>query len=490
MNEVIRESYNELAYPATPYPQTHPTRLSAIATLFGMKPPSIQHARILEIGCADGSNLLPIAASFPRSECFGIDISERQVDVGRRLIGRLDLKNVELIAGDFVKHADSLGSFDYVIAHGLYSWVPPAVAEELLAYCHRQLSPNGIAYISYNTLPGWSPRGALRELLLREDRLRGESEDLWENARRYLQTVRDASAKAPGAFPSLLVASVDAMLSHPASYWRHDLLEAEQHPVSFPEFERRLANQQLQYVADAEFHATLGRGIPPDALMALQSVARDRVELETLMDLMVFRSFRQSIVCRKEVAIDGSFDPKRLHEMYVTGLIDRIDDSGDRWSYRTFRGITLEENDLDLRAAITILIQHFPAHLRMATFAQQVSEKIGKTPDIDKLCRWVLRLFSYDAVDLQTAIPPICIHPTERPMGFLLARIQGEVSPEVTSLRHDQVTLTESERAILLLLDGTRSVPELASEMRAQLTSTTDIAQILSSLARRALLVA
>jgi SAM-dependent methyltransferase len=489
MNDILRESYNELAYPATPYPQTHPARLSAIATLFGMKPPSIQHARVLEIGCADGSNLLPIAASFPHSECIGIDLSERQVDVGHRLIDRLDLKNVELITGDFVKHADRLGSFDYVIAHGLYSWVPPAVAEELLAFCHRQLSPNGIAYISYNTLPGWSPRGALRELLLREDRLRGESDDPWENARRYLQTVRDASAKSPGAFPSLLVASLDVMLSHPASYWRHDLLEAEQHPVSFPEFAKRLAHNQLQYVADSEFHATLGRGIPSDVLMTLQSVARDRVELETLMDLMVFRSFRQSIVCRNQIAIDGSLDPERLREMYVTGLIEGIEDSGNRWSYRTIRGITLAENDLELRAAIPILIQHYPAPLSIVSLAQQVSEKIGKAIDIDKLCRWVLRLFSYDAVDLQTATLPICNHPTERPIGFLLARIQGESSLEVTNLRHDHVTLTESERAILLLLDGTRSVPELAREMKASFNSTQDIVQILNSLARRALLV-
>jgi len=128
-----------------------------------MIPPDIRKCRVLELACADGSNLIPMACALPESVFLGIDLSQRQVKAGQQTIAALGLTNIELRPLDIREVDESFGTFDYIIAHGIYSWVPADVQDRILEICRERLSENGVAYISYNTNPGWRMRGMMRE---------------------------------------------------------------------------------------------------------------------------------------------------------------------------------------------------------------------------------------------------------------------------------------------------------------------------------------
>jgi SAM-dependent methyltransferase len=161
-----RDPYDAFAYPAFSYPHTHPDRLAVMATLHGLSPAPIDRCRVLEIGCNEGANLIPMAYAIPQGEFVGFDLAQTPVARGQERIAALGLKNVRILTCDLLDAGVGLGRFDYIIAHGLYSWVREPVRDRLLALCGEVLEPNGVAFVSYNALPGSHLRGMLRDMML------------------------------------------------------------------------------------------------------------------------------------------------------------------------------------------------------------------------------------------------------------------------------------------------------------------------------------
>jgi cyclopropane fatty-acyl-phospholipid synthase-like methyltransferase len=154
MNDTLEARYNQVLYTGYAQSDTHPGRLATLARLFGMSPAPPEGCRVLDIGCGDGINLISIAQSLPNSSCVGIDLSERTIALGCAIVTEVGLTNVTLMKMDIMDITPEFGAFDYIIAHGLYSWIPDGVRDRLLAVCRQNLAPQGVAYISYNTYPG------------------------------------------------------------------------------------------------------------------------------------------------------------------------------------------------------------------------------------------------------------------------------------------------------------------------------------------------
>src|SRR5215218_6536208 len=146
-------SYDDVLYEGFVQGLAHPGSLAAMAALRGLVAPPVATARVLDLGCGAAANLLSIAATLPGAECVGLDLAARPVATGRALAEEAGLRNVRLDVASVADLPADLGPFDFVIAHGLYSWIPAAVADALLEACGRHLAPGGVAYISYNTYP-------------------------------------------------------------------------------------------------------------------------------------------------------------------------------------------------------------------------------------------------------------------------------------------------------------------------------------------------
>lgn len=162
-----RAGYDPVPHHSHPFPLTAPGHLAAVAHLFGLDTPDVSHARVLEIDCSSGGNLVPFAAYHPQAQVVGLDLSQVQIDQGRRRIAELGPGNLNLIQGD-IAHTDlaALGKYDFVICHGVYSWVPENVQRAILSACQTLLAPNGIAYLSYNVYPGWKAKEIVRDAML------------------------------------------------------------------------------------------------------------------------------------------------------------------------------------------------------------------------------------------------------------------------------------------------------------------------------------
>ena len=158
--------YDVVPYDSHPFSKTHPENLCTIARLFGLDAPDYHDARILELGCGQGGNLIPLAYNLPHSRCLGIDLSARQIAPGQQVIDALGLTNISLKQMSITDIGPDAGQFDYIVCHGVYSWVPTAVRDKILAVCRDHLVETGVAYISYNCLPGWNMIQSIRDMML------------------------------------------------------------------------------------------------------------------------------------------------------------------------------------------------------------------------------------------------------------------------------------------------------------------------------------
>src|SRR5580658_8781803 len=146
MPEPALTAYDMIAYPGYAYVQTHPDHIAALARLCGLSPAPIDTCRVLEVGCGDAANLIPMALALPQASFRGFDLAASSIERGEAMVRELDITNLTLQQLDISEAPDRLGEFDYVIAHGFYSWVPQAARDKLMAICRASLAPQGVAF--------------------------------------------------------------------------------------------------------------------------------------------------------------------------------------------------------------------------------------------------------------------------------------------------------------------------------------------------------
>src|SRR5262245_12059900 len=345
-------SYDIFPYESHPFAQTHPDRLATVATLLGLKPPPVAKCRVLEIGCSNGGNLIPMAVALPGSTFLGIDLSAREIEDGQAMLDKLKLPNIELrrmgieeFPGNVV---DSLrestgvepGShgaaaapstrgasglhFDYVICHGVYSWVTPPVQEKILEICHKHLAPNGIAYVSYNTYPGWHLRGMIRDMMKYHTQHTSDPVVRVKQARNLLDFLARALDKDRSPYSLNLKAELELIRRCRDSYLFHEHLEDANAPVYFHEFAERAAAKGLRYLGEADFAVMVPGNYPPEISNVLHMVAVDLVHMEQYMDFLRNRTFRQSLLCHARQTPNYKLDPELVKRMHVASPVKPV----------------------------------------------------------------------------------------------------------------------------------------------------------------------
>src|SRR5438445_100582 len=276
MSDALQASYDDFPYVSKPGYATHPDCLATVATLYGMRPAHPNHCRFLELGCATGGNVIALAEALPGSRFVGIDLSPRQVEEGQTVVRALGLTNVELKALSILDVGDGFGEFDYVVCHGVYSWVPEPVQEKILALCKRHLASHGVAYVSYNTYPGWHQRGLVREMLNFHVRRFAEPRDRVAQARTFLDFLAAAVSERETTHGRMLREEAQLLRPEADSYLFHEHLEAVNQPLSFYQFAERAAAHALQYLDDAWEHGRLA-SLAPEVQAAVREWATDRI---------------------------------------------------------------------------------------------------------------------------------------------------------------------------------------------------------------------
>lgn len=478
--------YDALPYPSLPVAQTHPERLATAATLLGMKPAPVDRCRVLELGCASGGNLLPMAAALPGSRFVGVDLSRRQIEAGQALLREAGLSNCELRAADLTtllddpKDGPPLGEFDYILAHGVYSWVPEAVQGALLELCRRRLAPQGLAYISYNTLPGFYRRQPVRDMMryhlanLQKDGQALPAAAAVKHSRELLERLAHSVPNAGGSsLWALLLRQEHEQLSQlPDSYLAHEHLEENNRACYFHEFAAAAASHGLKYVTEAERLGTM-EDFPPGMERLLRGLGDDLIKHEQYLDFVRHQSLRCSLLCRAEVQLTRSLssEPARTLRMSAnawpaleTAPTRAQIQSGAPVPFRSRLGqVTVP--DPGYKAVLLALHGSRPRALNFAELGAAAGELVGDTYTDEALADIAMHAYRTGLLKLHVQPPQPVTVVSERPRATAVARVQARQHLTVTNLWHQTVELDPLERVTLGLLDGEHDAAALVTAL-------------------------
>jgi len=462
--ERTRRSYDEAPYRSAPLIRAHPARIAANARFLGLAAPAVAEARILEIGCASGGHLIPLAARLPRARLVGIDLSPVQIAEGQQRIARLGLGNITLAARSLSELGPDDGQFDYILCHGVYSWIPAALRDDLLRVCKARLSPDGVAMISYNVLPGW--------------RLFQIARDCLQLHAGGLATHEARSAQARRLFELLAAASNDKhsygrfwrdearhMAAGDDAYLAHEIFEETNAPCTFRDFAARAGERGLAYLSETCLALNTVASLAADAAEAIVELAGDDIlAREQYIDIFSGRSFRESLLVHAERAasVDRAMPAARLADFDLIAPIGlaaaAVEGKPSQWIIADGEeGVVCD--DADVAAAIQRLIARRPSSSRLADIAPA-----GVTvAQREAIAAMLLRLLKLGHLDISTQEIACAVGRPIRPKAWELAAIDARHANSTATLRHAPFHMAPLQRLLLLALDGARTRDELVA---------------------------
>lgn len=457
-------SYDELPYNDHVFPETSPDRLAAMATLYGMSPESPGRARVLELGCANGANLFAMAAAMPEAQFVGIDLSEGQIENGRRILGLLGLKNVTLRAMSLLDVGDDFGRFDSIICHGVYSWIPEAARAKVLAIFARHLAPEGVAYLSYNTYPGWHFRGMVREMLKYHTDAESSPQSQVNQARGLLDFLVRAVPGTEETYGRVLRDEQKMLKEIDDAYVFHEHLEDVNHPVYFHELAASAAAAGLSYLGPARFDV-IDDDLPLATQKVLDTLGPDRIRREQYLDFMRNRMFRQSLFCRVERSHLATPSLEAASRLRFSTLASPQSEHPDIRSEapEEFRSPTddrLTTTRPLVKAALAALSAARPRSLTLDETWVEVQHLLGpaleRSDTAMSLAEVLLKANRHNLTTIHVFEPPIVGQVSDRPVASAVARYQAEAEVKIYNLRQILIPLDDFSRLMIRLLDGTR----------------------------------
>ncbi|HEY3738854.1 MAG TPA: class I SAM-dependent methyltransferase [Bryobacteraceae bacterium] len=438
--------YDEVEYPSRSFSQTHPERAATIGTMLGMSPPVPATSRILEAGCGSGWNLIPMAAAMPDARLFGFDLAESPIESARRDTAALGLKNLRFEALDVLDFPSDTGEFDYIIAHGFYSWVPRHARLKLLEICRAHLSPQGLAFISFNANPYSTVRLMWRGMLLYHAQQMGvkSPQELIAQSETFLKTLRDQWEKRPTTrfHSKLLDLQIDSVRSGGGNWFFHDDLATFFEPFSVTDFDRELESYGLQFASEALFE-----GLMPQAVA---DRPMNWIQREQTWDNLNFRGFRSTLVCHRNRDLVRPPDLNVFEKLRFAAPLTRT-------KLNTFRnewtGSEAQSEDRRILDILTRLAQTWPASVSFAELGAEASNLLDLTlANVIEPCVSANRL----------PHPKQTFTLSDKPAIFAPARMQAQRINVVTNRLHSSIQLEQEPlRKFVVGLDGMTPLSEL-----------------------------
>lgn len=479
--------YDAVSYPGHVYEHTHPNRLATLAKLYGMDPTSVTQCRVLELGCGSGSNLLPMAFQYPRSEFVGIDLSGLTVQRGMRNVQALRLKNIKLLHHDILDVDASFGRFDYIIAHGVYSWVPPAVRNHMMKVFKQNLTASGVCYVSYNAHPYSHTRDLARDMMIYHTRHLTDTKHKTSQAVAIMKFLSDAS-DARSVHGAIMRDQYKRISEMPEEVLFHDDLNEIARAFLLHELVEEAGKHGLQYLSDAEFSRRNLADYPDQVRATLERFPETEfVAREQYQDFIDGNGFRRSLLCHDNVPLRRTIDVSfvtRFHLLCGLHAVNPEHSLTDKspMQFQTQKGATLTVNEPLLKAAHMCLGDVWPDALSFDELLRKARALLpgrrAAEEDVQMLMEAMYVLAS-SGVAAFTAWPPkVTTEISLRPEVSALVRQQARSGPIVTNQLHQAVRLEDEKvRRFVQLLDSTRTVETIVLEMSGILESLASTAE-------------
>jgi SAM-dependent methyltransferase len=467
---LAHDPYDALPYTDHAYAESHPDRLAVVARLSGWQAPAVERARVLEVGCGRGGNLLPMAAGLPEGSLVGFDRSARQIDEASAIAREAGVDNVTFFAASLESATLQGGPFDFVLCHGVYSWIPVAVRRVLLDRIAGWLAPGGIAYVSFNTLPGWYERMAARDWLRFSTSARGLGLSV-RDASGSLGWLHEQISRESAGYRSAIANVGKRLAETERAFLTHEFLADDHHPEAVATFLAEADAAGLTYLGDAIPQTTAIELLPDAVAERARRLGPDAAQ--TIVDFIRNTAFRRALLVRRADAEERRWrwphrlDPSALGSLDVASRL-RPPASADQAEAELFEGPDnrVQVQDPAVRRALRTLAE---VHPRAAPF-----EDLARPHAPTHEARAALAVELFDlwlatgALDLHTFAPKLAPSPGDRPRACPVARWHAVHGGPITNRWHQEVNLAEPLLGFILArLDGVRTRSDLALEVLA-----------------------
>ncbi len=482
-------AYDEVPYTSHAFPQTNPLLLQGVAALFGLIAPDPQTARVLEIGCASGGNIMAFAACNPKSQCVGIDYSQKQIDLGRKDVNALGLHNLKLKHMSVMDITKEFGEFDYIICHGVLSWVSPEVQNKIMEVCKTNLSQDGIAYVSYNTLPGWNSVRSLRDIMLYHTAQYADPMVKVQQARWLLQFLSESNKNNKSALANTIEREIGLLANQPDYYLLHDHLEENNYGFYFHEFMSKAQAQGLQYLADTSIESMFSGNLPEETAKVL-ATSNDIVRTEQYMDYICDRRFRQTMLCHSDRILTRNVSSQVLINgvvvskfNYPEGFAEYDLSNAQSFAFASMAALTLTTDDPVLLAALKVLSEIKKQPIRVADLIKRAKAKIDASSrkfsaeemkTLDGRIEYALMRFIFvGGIQFYLGEPFYAAKVSLKPETSALTRYQAEHYNWVSSQKQETVWMDAFGKLLLKELDGTHGIEALVDTLMPHFESKT-----------------
>ena len=451
-----RQSYDDTPYVHAPMMRSHPGRLAAQAVWRGLAVPDASRARVLEIGCASGGNLLPLADMMPEARFLGVDLSPRQIEAGEARRRRFGLANVELRADSFEALDEGDGVFDFIICHGVYSWIPEPLRDSLLRVTRERLAPDGVAMVSFNVLPGWRLFQIARDSMLLNARMIDPAERA-QKTRELFALLAEQSVNK-NTYGKFWRDEARHMAAGGDAYLAHEIFEDANAPETFADFTARAARFGLGYLGEAAAVANNEADLAPEGAETIRALSGgDRMKRETYIDIFSGRSFREALLVHRgrEASLAPEPPPEALRSLHFIPALD-LDlapaPEGVRLAVKT---LDLTIHDRALEPGLRRLIARKPGSSRLADLgAEGDAESLGEA----------LRLAVDAGMLAVSTLPVICAtRLAARPTLWPFVATEAVDSKDSVTRRHSAFQFAPLQRMLAPLIDGTRTRDDLVA---------------------------
>jgi len=463
-----QDPHDSVPYPSFSYPDTHPDRLATMAILHGLNPTPVERCRVLEIACNEGANLIPMAYAAPTSEFVGFDLARLPIARARERVRELGLKNLRIFHSNLLDVGAELGQFDYIVAHGFYAWVPHHVRDRMLQLCGKLLTPGGIAFVSYNALPGGHLRTMLREMM--QYRVK-DIEDPVQRVLGGVDLLRFVTEGRPegDVFRPLLEDQLKRMEKSGPSVVCHDDMTAAYHPVHFFEFVEHAQKHGLQYLSEATMPPPSDPCYRPEIRSAIENAAgEDIVRYEQMLDFVRLRMYRETLLCRAECVLQREFSMQNLRRLQFASQVtaSAAQEAGAR-AFTLPDGSKMQSTHSGVISLLQALEAAWPQALSFDKIEPHLEENGIKLEGAGATL--LLRLAVAKFIELHSWRPALAGAVSQRPRASACGRQEARSKTIATTLLHGKISLDDAVlRRFLILLDGTRDRNALLDAMKAE----------------------
>ncbi len=472
MTEPSQTSYERVPFRGRPIPWASPAALSLASTAHGG--PSLEPGRpcrVLELGCGDGANLLPLAYFRPELTCVGVDRSPRALALAHRRVDAIGLKNVSLVEADVADFDPGELPFDVVIAHGLYSWVDGERRAAIRRLAGRALRDDGLLYLSFNAQPGWSVRGRVRDTLRRAGCAQPEG------ARRRLELLRALFPdETDDAWTALIRGEIERAARGEDGYLTHEYLTETNVPFWLGDVARDLRAEGLLYAGDATFDRPEGFVAPE--LRARASALRDRIERAEALDLRLYRQLHCAVFVKTDALGDPPPAAALISSAWIAGAARRRNDpfdirDGMEELFDGPRGQEIRVSDATLKMALLVLAADYPRAQRLDALHAVCAERLQAhgipVGDRDELADALARLHARMQIELRHEDAALRVEPPSRPRAHPLTRLEAAEGDVLSTPNHAMVPLEPVVRGVIARLDGESTADEITDALTAEI---------------------